>query len=244
MAKSGEKMRLIYLDIIRGILLVFIILNHIPFSPKYTDLFTGNGVLLSSAAEGFFILSGLMVSFLYLPKILSQTRSVLGKIWRRSILLYVISVSTTVLFTLIATLASIDPTGGSLYRGNLLSFDFVQQVLSLLYTYGWADFLSRYAVFILLSPIALFLMAYGRTWALIALSVLLWATSPVIGFEFFSAWQIYFIAGMIIGANLGKVIPALSSGRHRWIPIAHNNHRTNSRLVSLYRPPLSAFHYP
>lgn len=130
------KRRLIYLDLIRGFLLIFIILNHIPFSPKYTDLFSGNGVLLSSAAEGFFLLSGLMVSFLYLPKILSQTRSVLGKLWRRSALLYIISVSTTVLFTLIALFLSIDPTGGSLYRGDTLSLDFIRQSLSLLYTYG------------------------------------------------------------------------------------------------------------
>lgn len=219
MPKSNtRKRRLIYLDLIRGFLLIFIILNHIPFSPKYTDLFTGNGILISSAAEGFFLLSGLMVSFLYLPKILSQTRSVLSKLWRRSALLYIISVSTTILFTLMALFLSIDPTEGGLYTGNILSLDFIRQTLSLLYTYGWADFLSRYAVFMLLSPVALFLIAYRKTWVLITLSALLWFTAPVVGFEFFSAWQIYFTVGIIIGANLERVLIFFTNKRQWWIP--------------------------
>lgn len=70
----------------------------------------------------------------------------------------------------------------------------------------------------LLSPIALFLMAYRKTWILITLSTLLWFTTPVIGFEFFGAWQIYFTVGMIIGAHLEKVLAFFTNKHQWWVP--------------------------
>ena len=187
-----KRKRLVYLDIIRGTLLAFIVTNHIPYAPKFIDVFTGDGALVATAAEGFFLLSGLMVAYLYLPKILSDTRSILKKVWKRALTLYIISIATTVVFTLAALFVHTDPTGGSLYGGSLFSLDFLRNLLSFHYVYGWADFLSRYAVFMLFAPAALFLMAYKKTYILIIISILLWFLSPVIGMAQFSAWQILF----------------------------------------------------
>lgn len=203
---TRPKQRLLYLDMIRGVFLVFIILNHIPYSPKLTDLITGNSVLIVSAAEGFFLISGTMVGLLYTPRILTETKKVLKKIWSRSLLLYLISISTTLLFTIIAKL-TIDVTQVKLYAGNIPSIDFIQHLLSLNYTYGWADFLSLYAVFMLLAPITLFLIAYKKTWIALLISLLIWFVHPVFGgMGNFAAWQILFTIGIIMGANFHTIV--------------------------------------
>ncbi|UTX51379.1 OpgC domain-containing protein [Candidatus Saccharibacteria bacterium TM7i] len=210
-----KKKRLLYLDLIRGVLLSFIIINHVPYAPKITDIITGNGALISSAAEGFFLLSGLMVSYLYLPKILTNTKKVLEKVWKRAALLYTLSIATTLVFTLAAIILKTDPTQGVLYNGNIFSINFLQDLLSLSYIYGWTDFLARYAVFMLLAPAALFLIAYKKTGILIGISALIWFTSPSIGIEHFTAWQVLFVAGMIIGGKLDVIIKFFNNRKSR-----------------------------
>lgn len=242
-----KKKRLLYLDLIRGTFLVFIIINHIPYGPKITDIITGDGALISSAAEGFFLLSGLMVAYLYLPKILSNTKSVLSKVWGRAGLLYVLSISTTLIFTLAALGLKTDPTGGALYGGNVLSIDFLQQLLSLQYIYGWADFLARYAIFMFFAPIALFLIAYKKTHILILLSLLVWFVSPAIGSEHFSAWQLLFFAGMIIGSKLDAIMSFFSNPKNKKITITVLTAAAVTAVWSLYvdliYPAIISFHF-
>lgn len=203
---TKSKQRFLYLDMIRGLFLVFIILNHIPYSPKITDIITGDSILIVSAAEGFFLISGTMVGLLYTPRILTETKKVLKKIWSRSLLLYLISITTTLIFTILAKLA-IDVTQGKLYANNLFSVDFFQHLLSLNYTYGWADFLSLYAVFMLLAPIPLLLIAYKKTWIALLTSLLIWFVHPMFGgMGNFAAWQILFTIGIVIGANFHAIV--------------------------------------
>ena len=244
MTKPIKRKRLLYLDLLRGLFLVFIILNHVPFAPKITDIFTGDGLLISSAAEGFFLLSGLMVAYLYLPRILTETKSVLSKIWRRSALLYSLSVLTTLIFTTLALLIAVDPTSGHVYN-NIFSITFIQDVLSLSYTYGWADFLARYAVFMLGAPFALLLIAYRKTWLLLGLSVLLWFVSPSLGFEYFTAWQLLFVIGMIIGSKLDTLMIFLQkkSGLKVLLIITFAVSLLWSLYVDLLYPHIIAYHF-
>ena len=77
---------------------------------------------------------------------------------------------------------------------------FLTQVFTLRYSFGLADFLSRYAVFMAIAPLALWLIAKRKTWIVGAVSVLVWATlRGTDGLAPFSGWQIIFFAGLVLG---------------------------------------------
>lgn len=211
---SVKRRRIATLDLLRGFLLFVIILDHSPLSPRLTDLLSGGGDLIVSAAEGFFIISGILVGYLYAHKIILSTRSTVRKIWKRALILYSLSLATTLLFTHIG-LATHDPTNPShIYRGSFLDISFWQSLISLEYTYGWADFLSRYAVFMFFSPICLLLIAIKKSYVLAIASVLLWWISPIIGLQQFTAWQILFVFGMIAGSQLETILDTLKKTQY------------------------------
>ena len=214
---SKKRRRILTLDLLRGFFLFAIILNHSPLSPRLTDLIVGGGDLLVSAAEGFFIISGLLVGYLYAHRILISTRSTVKKIWKRALLLYVLSIATTLVYTLVGNLIS-DPTQAThLYTGSIFNASFWQSVLSLTYVYGWADFLSRYAVFMLLAPIGLLLIATKKAHILAIVSLILWWVSPIIGLQQFTAWQILFVFGMIAGSYLEEILDTFKDKGHHML---------------------------
>jgi hypothetical protein len=86
------------------------------------------------------------------------------------------------------------------WQGSLREFIF--STLSLKYTYGWADFLPFYVVFLLFSPIALFIQKKLGPLALISISILLWFVK---GTNTYLAWQIYFMTGLAFGGKYQKL---------------------------------------
>ena len=76
----------------------------------------------------------------------------------------------------------------------------------LVYAFGWADFLTRYAVFMALAPLALWLIAKGKAWLVAAASIAVWFfLRDVPLFLPFSAWQIVFVAGIVFGFYLPRI---------------------------------------
>lgn len=76
----------------------------------------------------------------------------------------------------------------------------------LVYSFGWADFLTRYAVFMALAPLALWLIAKGKAWLVAAASIAVWFfLRDVPLFLPFSAWQIVFVAGIVFGFYLPRI---------------------------------------
>jgi hypothetical protein len=65
-----------------------------------------------------------------------------------------------------------------------------------LYGYGWADFLSRFAVLMFLAPFAFYLLAKDRWKLLLTISLLAWAFRAN---NFLLSWQIVFFGGMMVG---------------------------------------------
>lgn len=199
-----QSRRLLALDILRGFFLFAIIINHTPLSPQLTILATGAGQMAASAAEGFFLVSGLLVGYLYTPKIITNTKLIVKKILKRAGLLYAISIITTLLFTLAALASKVDPTG-TLYTGSLLDPSFLTRLFTLEYVYGWADFLSRYAVFMAIAPAVLLLIAYGYTRLVFICSIIVWILSPILGSPEFTAWQLLFFGGAIAGSRFDQI---------------------------------------
>lgn len=160
--------------------------------------------MFASPAEGFFVVSGILIGYLYGFQFLAKTKEICRKIWKRAGYLYLLSISFTILFTIWALLLPENRIPLPTWSGDLEGF--VIRLLTLRYSYGWTDFLPRYAVFMLAAPPMLYLLAKGKWWLLAAGSFLIWLLfrdnsllSP------YSAWQFLFVAGVILGHYLPQI---------------------------------------
>ena len=201
-----KRSRILALDLLRGAFLIAIIVDHLGWGPSLFHLLSGGGRLFASPAEGFFAISGILVGYIYGPRMLKSFKNTTKKLWQRAFLLYALSVVFTLTYTAIAVsfphLTGLPP----LWPRDADSF--LLNTLLGRYAYGWADFLPRYAVFMLVAPILLWLIVRGKAWVVAGASVVVYALfhqTPLL--LPFSSWEIIFIPGIIIGYYL----PALES---------------------------------
>jgi hypothetical protein len=80
--------------------------------------------------------------------------------------------------------------------------EFIFKSLTLQYYYGWADFLPYYAIFMAWAPIALYLITRGKSWAVLAVSVVCWLLR---GQSFEMSWQLLFMGSMVVGWYLPQI---------------------------------------
>lgn len=201
---SKKRQRIIALDILRGVFLVTLIVNHIPWAPSLYSFVTGRSELFASAAEGFFVVSGMLVGYIYGQKIIGSPRETFKRIWKRGLILYLLSVGGTLVFTLVALGFSRNIVGIDTWPGAVQGF--LLNTFTLRYAYGWTDFLNRYAVFMFAAPFALWLVSRRKAWVVIALSLVVWlGLRENVYFMPFSAWQLIFTVGLVIGYYLPEI---------------------------------------
>ena len=209
-AKPEQKSsRIIALDLLRGYFLISIILNHLQWYPNGLDWVAARGSLFVTAAEGFFFISGILLGIIRGRKLLDKPFRVAATLMlNRGLQLYVTSIILMLFFTFIGWFfidnpglkPGIRPPDQPLHEILLGAF-------SLQYLYGWADYLRLYAIFIIMSPLALWLLRKGKWYILITGSIGLWALFP---FAYTStgrsaellmplSWQLIFFIGLTIG---------------------------------------------
>lgn len=213
-----KRERIIALDLLRGTFLVVIFVNHIGWSPTLFDIFTGRSHLFASAAEGFFAISGVLVGYIYGPRILKKTRETFTHLLRRAGWLYILSISFTFLYAFLSLLLPPDTLRQQPGVPDLMTL--IVSNLTLQYDFGWADFLSRYAVLMVIAPFALWLVAKGRWWLVAAISVATWATIGQTFYSVVTAWQLIFVGGIIIGYYLPQIeetLKALAPSTKRYL---------------------------
>lgn len=202
--KKVNRERILAFDLLRGAFLLEIISFHIIWSPSLFIFIGGGSKLPASAAEGFFTISGLLVGYLYGPKVLKETKKVFKKIWKRAFLLYALTVFFTFFYTAWAVLEPESSKYATMWNGDPL--EFIRKTFMLTYTFGWADFLARYAVFMLFAPFAVWLIAKGKAWIVAATSIAVWFffrhTDILLPY---SAWQIIFMLSIILGYYLPHI---------------------------------------
>lgn len=199
--QTARRERIIALDLLRGFFMFGVIVDHTPWAPTLFSLLSGGGALFISPAEGFFVISGLLVGYLYGPKILTNTREIVKKLWKRAGMLYLLSIGFTLLYVTWALLLPEYKVPLPMWHKSIESF--VVNLLTARYSYGWTDFLPRYAVFMLVSPLLLWVIAKGKWWIIGIISVAIWGVlGRVELFMPFAAWQMLFIGGMVIGYYL------------------------------------------
>ena len=179
---KAKSERILAFDLLRGYFLFVILLNHLEFYPNGLGLVTGRGLLYVSTAEGFFVVSGLVLGMVRGRKLINQPLKVATKLlWKRSFQLYITSIVLTLIFTLIGSFfinnpglkSGIYPNLGDVWR---LTWD----TITLSYSYGWADFLRLYAIFIFFAPAALWLLRKGKWYIMLLISFAVWALYPYV----------------------------------------------------------------
>ena len=210
--KKEKSDRILTFDLLRGYFLCVILLNHLYFYPSGFEFFTGKSALYASTAEGFFVVSGIVLGIVRGRKLLNQPFKVAAKLlWKRSIQLYLASIILTFLFTFVAQLFLDNP---GLKYGVFTDWtnwqDLLWKTITLNYVYGWADFLRLYAIFIFVAPFALWLLRKGWLPVYLIISAAIWALYPLINDfgdsnKVFS-WQFIFFAGFAIGFYWPKIV--------------------------------------
>jgi len=201
--------RIIALDLLRGYFLISIILNHLQWYPNLLDWVALRGSLVVSAAEGFFIISGILLGIVRGQKLINQPFKVPALLMlSRGMKLYIVSIILMIFFTFVGWLF-LSNTG---LKPGIRPIDqplneIIFGALNLSYIYGWADFLRLYAIFLIMSPFALWLLRKGKWYFVILASCAIWCIFPVASNYTHNSgellmpfsWQLIFFVGLTIG---------------------------------------------
>lgn len=197
-------------DLMRGYFLVAIILDHLNFFPNGLDWWSARGELFVTTAEGFFFISGIVLGIVRGTKLLNEPmKRVSLLLLKRAWQLYITLIVTVLLCTLAGWLFFMHAHG--LKTGILQPvgdiWNLIWHTLTLQYFYGWVDYLRLYAIFLVASPLVMWLLRKGKWYIVLASSSLVWLLAPInpespdLTQELFQpmSWQLLFFGGMIIG---------------------------------------------
>lgn len=197
----------ITIDILRGFFLFVIIIDHLGSFPSLFEPITGGGRLLISAAEGFFFLSGLLVGRLRGNDV-RHGRARKANMWlvHRATVLYVVSIILTLGFTLVARQLHYTPRV-TLGVSHAPWLETIVRTLTFQYSFGLADMLPLYALYLLASIGVLYWLGKGRWRAVLIVSTAIWLLSylapgtlrPVGTYFSATSWQLLFVGGMVLG---------------------------------------------
>lgn len=222
---EGKRSHILTLDLLRGYFLFVILVDHARFFPSVLELVTGRGEMWASAAEGFFIISGLLVGYVYGPRMVRRVLDTAKRMWKRAFLLYVLTVLLTFLFVWWGNMSDIAHVKEGLWTQPHLG-EFLYKTLTLQYYYGWADFLPYYAIFMAWAPIALYAITRGGAWMVLAVSALCWLLR---GGSFEMSWQLLFMGSMVAGWYL----PRIEASVRAWAPVVQQRLRAGLYAAAL-----------
>ncbi|HET7529171.1 MAG TPA: OpgC domain-containing protein [Candidatus Saccharimonadales bacterium] len=209
--KVPKSRRILAFDLIRGFFLIVIMIDHIELYPDIFDFITGKGRLWVSAAEGFFFLSGLLIGMIYKRRLAFGMRFIFKKMWLRAAELYVVGTALTFLFLAWAEFSHHTTLKDAL-PNPLPWHHIIEQTLLMRFTYGWSDFLVRFALLMLIAPFVFYLVSKGKWWLAAAGIVIAWCFR---GQGFTLSWQLIFNFGIIIGFYWQKIESAFRSLKSR-----------------------------
>lgn len=194
--------RLLALDYLRGFFIVIIIIDHLWRWPNIFEYVSGRGELWASAAEGFVIISGLLIGYIRGYKNRHQPlRDVSKKLIKRGVLLYVWMFITTTVLVALSWYAS--------YKGNLAyipysNYDWQSLLVGMVrldYVHSLTHFLYLYAIFLALSPLVIWLFRKSLAWLVAIGSLVVWYIGFNASIEWMQ-WQVLFFIPSIAGFYL------------------------------------------
>lgn len=205
MSNEHKPGRLIALDYLRGYFILVIIIDHLYRWPSALAFFTGQGALWFNAADGFVIVSGLMIGYVrgYKGSKL-PLRSVTEKLWKRALLLYLWLIIGTLAYTGFTWLT---PTAAHLPYAPIATGDWwtlITQTLTMKFSYVWINFLYLYAVFLAIAPGAIWLLRQRLAWVVGLISLTGFIIGDIENIKWLQ-WQALFFLPMIAGFYLETI---------------------------------------
>ena len=206
MAANSPSKRIEALDYLRGFFILVIIVDHLWRWPNLLQYVSGRGELWVSAAEGFVIISGLLVGYVRGRKGLKKPfREISKKLIARGALLY--------LWSFITTVAFVAATWYITFRSNIAYvpyekgdwLDLIRDIITLQYNHILTHFLYLYAIFLVLSPVLIWLLRQGLWWVGLSISLATWLLGVMFDIEWMQ-WQILFYIPTIAGFYLDQII--------------------------------------
>ena len=218
-AYSPEEGRDLRIDLLRGLAVLAMIIDHLA-GPSKLYLITGGNRFYTSAAEGFIFLSGMTVGLVYRriaerQGLATAIRRLVARAWT----LYVLAIGLTLVMLPASEVLKL-PWAFGIEETTPLQI--IWAILSLHQTYYLVDVLTLYVLLMLGAPLGLFLLCEGRTSILLITSWVIWAGFqvfpqqtdlpwPIAGNNLFylSAWQALFFTAMAIGYHRERVSRAI-----------------------------------
>lgn len=191
--------RILALDYLRGFFILIIIVDHLWRWPNLFELISGRGELWSSAAEGFVIISGLLVGYIRGYKNRHQPlKTVSKKLVMRGAVLYLWMIITTLLLASVSWLFDFE---GNMAYVPIPEFHWTELIFSVFrldYVHTLTHFLYLYAIFLIISPAMIWLMRRKKAWIGGIISLIGWGIGMAYSLEWLQ-WQILFFMPAIAG---------------------------------------------
>jgi hypothetical protein len=207
-AYTGTSSRDARIDMLRGMAIVFVVINHVGLTSLF-QLLTQETIGVVSGAELFVLLSGAVVGLVYGPRVVDAFPDVLQRTSRRAWKLYVTALVVVLLVYLVSRLPLLDAqavttftdqgTGAAgagaagttyeLYAGleGLTQFPLPPQVvpsLFLLQVGPWQfNVMGLYVILLAVSPLILVALSRGRAWLVLGISLVLYAVGAATRFR-------------------------------------------------------------
>jgi len=219
------------LDLLRGFFILVIIIDHFQRWPSPFTFITGEGRLWVSAAEGFFLISGLLIGYLRGWKGRHQSfKEITKKLIGRGVMLYVWCVAITLF---VVSIMSFFTTGTDTLYAFLPKLPAAEQLTNLpIYLWSvisgqfatdWIYFLRLYAIVLVIAPVVIWLLRKGLWWVVLLLSwgvycISLFLTEPDGAMQ----WQLLFFNAALVGWKLEAIIGWLRTHpvAKKWISIS------------------------
>jgi hypothetical protein len=223
---GGRDLRL---DLIRGFMVFAMIVDHVAGSSPL-EILTGGNRFLTSAAEGFVFISGLMTGLIY-GRVVERRGMAAGlrKTLLRVAALYALTVTLTLLFIVFSERTGM-PWAKQIDLGSPAAF--LIDVFTFQRTYFLVDVPLLYTLLFVCAPAALALLHHGKGWLVLTISISLYALYQVFpgrlilpwpidgnGPFNFGAWQALFFVGMWLGFKQPR-LPALGARASRLVLLA------------------------
>lgn len=204
MSATPKARRIYELDLIRGFFIIVIILDHLQRWPSPFLYLTGEGRLWVTAAEGFFIISGLLIGYLRAYKQANVPLIDLAKkLWQRAATLWLWSVLIT--FFVVSLIVLLPGDGSMLPKLPSSHFVtslpvFVWSVISQQHVNDWIYFLRMYAIVLAITPLFLWLLRRGQWLIAFLLSFGSFVAADVFGLsDPTMQWQFLFFGAALLG---------------------------------------------
>jgi len=208
------------LDLLRGFCVFVMVVDHVGGESSWLYWLTGGNRLVVSAAECFVLLSGVSMGMVHHVTIRTHgVRAMFGRVFGRAWLLYAVTVVLTIAFAAISTALG-DPYIDTLTPAKSRA-DFAFSVITFHRTYSLTDVLVLYTLLVIMAGPLLWLIARGHSGPVLTASIATWAIFQVWperipraweitdgGFPF-SAWQLIFVVGLLVGYHRARLAPYL-----------------------------------